>query len=60
MKKQSSNDKPFFARFLEPQELSGVAGGGGPITTQKYPSDDDEDVMTQKFPSDDDEGGVSI
>lgn len=38
--------RPFFARFLESQELSkvktGVKAGRPPITTDKWPSDDDE------------------
>jgi len=48
--------RPFFARFLETQALENATGGGGPIVTQKYPSDSDEDV-TLKFPSDNDESG---
>ena len=49
-------EMPFFARFLEDQELpqvktdikagpppfGGGGGGGPPIVTLKYPSDDDE------------------
>lgn len=46
-------NKPFFARFLEKQALE-QAKGGGPVTTMKYPSDNDEDV-TLKYPSDSDE-----
>lgn len=42
--------QPFFARFLEQQELEAVSGAG----TNKYPSDTDEN-MTLKFPSDRDE-----
>lgn len=49
--------RPFFARFLEKQALQSVAGGGGPIVTLKYPSDNDEDV-TLKYPSDNDETGA--
>jgi hypothetical protein len=50
--------RPFFARFLEKQALENVAGGGGgPIVTLKFPSDNDEDV-TLKFPSDNDETGA--
>ena len=58
MKKQneSPNRRPFFTRFLEGQELSKARGGE--LTTQKYPSDNDEDV-TLKFPSDDDEASTS-
>lgn len=47
--------RPFFARFLEKQAMQN-AMGGGPVTTDKYPSDSDEDV-TLKFPSDSDESG---
>jgi hypothetical protein len=49
MKKDTKQQKaPYFTRFLEAQELSGVAAG----MTLKYPSDNDE---TLKFPSEDDE-----
>jgi hypothetical protein len=35
--------KPFFARFLEKQQLSDVVGGiDPPAQTQRYPSDDDQ------------------
>jgi len=53
MNKQESNKKkqPFFARYLEGQDLEAVRGGG----TQKYPSDKDEHNQTQKYPSDGDE-----
>lgn len=37
--------RPFFARFLESQELTKVKTGvkaGWPNVTHKYPSDDDE------------------
>ncbi len=44
--------KPFFARLLEEQELSDVAGGT--IETKKFPSDSDE-YVTLKYPSDSDE-----
>ncbi|HEX8704413.1 MAG TPA: microviridin/marinostatin family tricyclic proteinase inhibitor [Myxococcaceae bacterium] len=44
--------KPFFARLLEEQELSEVAGGNA--ETKKYPSDSDV-FTTQKYPSDSDE-----
>lgn len=51
MKKQSKTPKnPFFARFLEGQDLAQAQGGA----TTKYPSDNDEEV-TLKFPSDDDD-----
>ena len=48
---------PFFARFLEDQELPKVKTnikGGRPHHTLKYPSDRDE-YVTLKYPSDDDE-----
>jgi hypothetical protein len=61
--------RPFFARFLEKQQLKDAAGGG--VVTLKFPSDNDEDVtlkfpsdsdeaVTQKFPSDGDDGGANI
>jgi hypothetical protein len=50
-KNKQDNKTPFFARFLETQELSQAQAGA----TLKYPSDRDEEV-TLKFPSDDDEG----
>ncbi len=70
------NRKPFFARYLEAQELASVAGGK-PAHTLKYPSDgdddgvpfkkvtlkypsDNDDAVTCKYPSDDDEGGEPI
>lgn len=50
MKKQ-----PFFARFLESQKVEAEKIHGGlPFSTDKWPSDTDEDV-THKWPSDDDE-----
>jgi hypothetical protein len=52
---KKTQKKPFFARFLENQELE-QATGGRPLQTQKYPSDNDEDV-TLKYPSDNDEEG---
>ncbi len=48
--------KPFFARYLEGQELEVVSGGGKATLTLKYPSDGDETV-TLKYPSDSDDGG---
>jgi len=36
-----SNQLPFFARFLETQELDAVCGGA-PYHTMKYPSDGDD------------------
>ncbi len=48
---------PFFARFLESQELEQVSGGL--MHTMKFPSDGDEQnfppVHTMKYPSDSDE-----
>lgn len=48
----NTNEQPFFARYLEGQEFPQVKTNvkAGP-TTQKYPSDVDEN-MTLKFPSD--------
>jgi hypothetical protein len=45
--KNKSPNKPFFTRFLEEQKLKDVAGGiiNPPDTTQKFPSDNDEDVL---------------
>ena len=40
--------KPFFARYLEKQELEQAQGGA----TLKYPSDKDEVPPTLKYPSD--------
>ncbi|WP_257453488.1 microviridin/marinostatin family tricyclic proteinase inhibitor [Archangium lipolyticum] len=51
--------KPFFARLLDAQELEQAAGGGVPVQTKKYPSDQDEGgpiFTTLKYPSDKDEG----
>lgn len=45
MKKQKKTPtrQPFFARFLEGQELAKVQGSGpGDEVTLKYPSDDDD------------------
>lgn len=64
------NTLPFFARFLESQELEQVQAGATSKTkdmvhTMKFPSDSDETtkltdtVHTMKFPSDGDElGGI--
>jgi hypothetical protein len=57
MKQDSKTKKPFFARYLEAQELEQATGGAKP--TAKYPSDGDE-YQTMKYPSDGDEGGVDI
>jgi hypothetical protein len=56
---------PFFARFLESQELPEVktdvkAGKGPPLVTMKYPSDSDEYDVTMKYPSDGDDDGPTI
>lgn len=59
MNKKESSNKPYFARFLEDQELARVGGGGGDVHTLKYPSDNDEGPVTLKYPSDDDEGGAT-
>lgn len=40
-KQQTIDKKPFFARFLEAQELA-KAQGAKPDQTMKYPSDGDE------------------
>lgn len=50
-KDETKKKKPFFARYLEGQELEAVTGGA----TMKYPSDKDEEHQTQKYPSDGDE-----
>lgn len=55
MEKPKTVKKPFFARFLEGQELEKVNGGG----TRKYPSDRDESE-TLKYPSDSDESGNDV
>lgn len=54
MKKKVRN-QPYFARFLEQQELAGVAAG----QTLKFPSETDE-VVTMKWPSDDDEDIIIV
>lgn len=57
MEKPKTIKKPFFARFLESQELEKVNGGG----TLKFPSDRDEDRNeTMKYPSDSDENGNDV
>ena len=61
-------NRPFFARFLEDQDLSRVAAGKknknknkrprgtDPRTTLRYPSDSDEaEATTKRYPSDSDE-----
>lgn len=42
--KKIAPKKPYFTRFLEPQELAKIQGGRPPYVTLKYPSDDDEGV----------------
>jgi hypothetical protein len=56
--KEKPKKKPFFARYLEAQELEKVAGGG-PITL-KYPSDKEEHDQTMKYPSDGDDDDSPI
>ncbi len=46
----SKSTQPFFARFLEGQNVEGEG-----IATLKYPSDWDEMDQTHKYPSDSDE-----
>jgi len=53
--KKKDRTQPYFARFLEQQELADVTAG----RTLKYPSDNDE-VFTLKYPSDDDEDIVVV
>jgi hypothetical protein len=43
MKKETPK-KPYFTRFLEPQDLAKVQGARPPFHTLRYPSDDDEGV----------------
>lgn len=63
--KELAADKlPFFARFLEGQDVPQVktdvkAGGWPPFVTKKYPSDVDEDV-TLKWPSDGDDDNFPV
>lgn len=44
--KDAKSKQPFFARYLEDQDLERVSGGAGskppPLVTLKWPSDDDE------------------
>jgi hypothetical protein len=56
VRKTKKKEVPFFARYLEGQELRKIAAG----QTLKYPSDIDEEVsyVTNKYPSDDDETAV--
>lgn len=51
MKKEEKKKKPFFARFLESQELEEVKGGA--LVKPRPP-------VTLKYPSDDDEGGIDL
>ena len=48
-------ETPFFARYLEGQELPQVKTGVKSGQTLKYPSDLDEILHTMKYPSDTDE-----
>lgn len=52
-KAQQKAKMPFFARFLEAQELE-QASGGTLLQTKKFPSDSDE-AVTLKYPSDGDD-----
>lgn len=60
--KKNPKEEPFFAQFLEDQEVAKAQGGAGGTSvlkdspqTLKYPSDGDEPTITLKYPSDDDE-----
>ena len=62
MKKETNERaEPFFARYLEGQDLPGVKTNvKAGATTLKFPSDlDDHQDVTQKYPSDNDEGSTS-
>ncbi len=51
--------KPFFSKFLEAQKVDDsktVKAGRAPLSTDKFPSDTDEEMTTMKYPSDGDEG----
>jgi Serine endopeptidase inhibitors len=54
--KETENEVPFFARFLEGQEFPHVKANLKAGRTLKFPSDLDEGDQTMKYPSDDDEG----
>ncbi len=41
-KRPKTEKKPFFARFLEAEQLDKATGGRPPFVTLKWPSDDDE------------------
>jgi len=57
--KDTGNEAPFFARYLEGQEFPQVKTNIKAGRTLKYPSDgDDSPDVTQKFPSDSDEEGT--
>lgn len=59
MKKQDTK-KPFFARYLEGQQLEQITGGKKPpLVTLKYPSDNDEPT-TMKYPSDGDDDAPAV
>lgn len=57
--KKNPKEEPFFAQFLEDQEVAKAQGGAGG-TTLKYPSDKDEVTPTLKYPSDGDESPTTI
>jgi len=54
----NTNEKPFFAKYLEGQEFPQVRTNikAGP-ETRKYPSDTDEVATTLKYPSDAEDTG---
>jgi hypothetical protein len=54
------NEQPFFAQFLEDQDVAEAQGGAETTMTLKYPSDRDEINQTMKYPSDGDEGGYDL
>lgn len=57
--KKNAWDQPFFAQFLEDQEVA-KAQGGADKATMNYPSDKDEEYQTMKYPSDGDEAGIEL
>ena len=52
--KDTNDEVPFFARYLEGQEFPDVKTNVKAGVTTKFPSDGDDNV-TMKFPSDGDE-----
>ena len=64
-REKDQNETPFFAQFLEDQDVAQAQGGAETTTslrdsyqTLKYPSDGDENQVTLKYPSDGDEGTI--